>query len=267
MNCYYHNVFYMNSFFKWLFVATVFLGMVVSCSTPKKMTYLMDMQYETPYSANPAPDLTIQPGDVLSILVSSENPLLAAPFNGQSVTSTSTSGGNTAVEYTVDADGNITFPVLGKVRVSGMSTGNIESLIANRISTLGYIKDPVVSVALANFTVTVIGNTGNLVLNANGPSLNLFQAIAKAGGTDEKAKIKDVMVIRTENGERMAYQVNLQEKSLFDSPVYYLRQNDIVYVKPRGISLSSEGSTVMTFVGSGLTLVNIIMNYILWSRR
>ena len=74
------------------------------------------------------------------------------------------------------------------------------------------------------------------------------------------------MVVRTENGQRTAYKVNLQSRSVYDSPAFYLRQNDMVYVKPRGSSLSSEGQTVMTFVGTGLTLASIITNLLIWTR-
>jgi polysaccharide export outer membrane protein len=77
-------------------------------------------------------------------------------------------------------------------------------------------------------------------------------------------KIKDVMVIRTEDGIRKAYSVNLQSKDLFESPVFYLQQNDVVYFKPQGMKLSTTGQTTMTFVTAGLTMVNIIVNTLLW---
>ena len=257
----------MNTCFKWI-AAAILLGMAVSCATPKRISYLLDMEYDKAYSSIPAPELIIQPGDMLGILVSSETPLLAAPFNGVSPTSgVQASLSSSAPVYTVNAYGNIQFPVLGSLPVIGKTTGQIEQEITERIISMGYIKEPVVNVELSNFSVTVIGSAGNKLIESKGPSLNLLQVIAQTSGASEKTKINDVMVIRTENGTRMAYQVNLQKTSLFESPVYYLRQNDVVYIKPRGVTLNSSGSMVMGFVGTGLTLLGIIVNYLLWSNR
>lgn len=257
----------MRTRFKW-FSIILLLVLAVSCVTPKKISYLRDMEYDKAYSALPAPELVIQPGDMLGILVSSDTPLLAAPFNGVSPTAgVEASVSPAAPVYTVNASGNIQFPVLGSLSVIGKTTGQIEQEIAESIIDLGYIKEPVVNVELSNFSVTVIGSAGNRLLESKGPSLNLLQVIAQTTGATERTKIDDVMVIRTVNGKRMAYQVNLQKTSLFESPVFYLRQNDVVYIKPRGTSLSVEGSTVMTFVGTGLTLAGIVVNFLLWSNR
>lgn len=257
----------MSSRFKWL-AFTILLGMTLSCATPKRVSYLLDMEYDKAYSALPAPELVIQPGDMLGILVSSDTPLLAAPFNGISPTAgVEASVSPTAPVYTVNASGNIQFPVLGSIPVIGKTTGQIEKEIADRIITMGYIKEPVVNVELSNFTVTVLGSAGNRLIESKGPSLNLLQVIAQTTGATERTKINDVMVIRTVNGRRMAYQVNLQKTELFESPVFFLRQNDVVYIKPRGTSLSIEGSTIMSFVGTGLTLTSIFVNYLLWSNR
>lgn len=257
----------MRTRFKW-FSILLLLALAVSCVTPKKISYLRDMEYDKAYSALPAPELVIQPGDMLGILVSSDTPLLAAPFNGVSPTAgVEASVSPAAPVYTVNASGNIQFPVLGSLSVIGKTTGQIEQEIAESIIDLGYIKEPVVNVELSNFSVTVIGSAGNRLLESKGPSLNLLQVIAQTTGATERTKIDDVMVIRTVNGKRMAYQVNLQKTSLFESPVFYLRQNDVVYIKPRGTSLSVEGSTVMTIVGTGLTLAGIVVNFLLWSNR
>ena len=264
----------MKTCFKWI-AAAILLGMAVSCSTPKKLSYLLDMEYDKAYEAFPAPELIIQPGDMLRILVSSEDALLAAPFNGISPTegveasksSKSSSSSSSAPVYTVNPGGVIQFPVLGSFPVAGKTTGQIEEEIGKRIAFMGYIKEPVVNVQLSNFSVTVIGSAGNRIIESAGPSLNLLQVIAQTSGASDRTKIDDVMVIRTENGQRMAYQVNLQKTELFESPVFFLRQNDVVYIKPRGTTLSVEGSTVMAFTSTLLSLVGIFTNYLLWSNR
>lgn len=243
---------------------TLILG---GCTSAKQMTYLLDMQYNTPYEAQPAPELIVQPGDLLGISVSSEEASLAAPFNSVPNISDATSSPDNDLAYAVDQTGCINFPVIGKLKVEGCTLLQIQDDITSRITRSGYIKEPVVNVVLKNFCITVVGNTGNSVLPVKGNSINLFQVIAQSGGVTTPSKIKEVMVVRTENGMHTAYAVNLQSKDVFSSPVFYLRQNDMVYVKPHGSRLSSEGQTVMTIVGSGLTLGSIITNFLLWSSR
>lgn len=249
-----------------LWGAALLLASLVSCSTARQITILRDLEYYTPYPAKPVPDLTIQPGDVLSVSVFSENPLLAAPFNGTLSTSGTPTGAKAEVTYAVDSLGRINYPVLGGLKVEGFTTRQIEDEIASRIKALGYIKDPVVNVELSNFTITILG-AGNSVMTVKGPSMDLLKVVAQAGGIGRNIKMDDVMVIRTENGRRMAYRVNLYSKDIFDSPVFYMRQNDIVYFKPQGWSLRNEATVIMSMVHMGMTLGNIITNYLLWSSK
>ena len=242
------------------------LLLAAACSTPAKMTWLTDLEYGKNYPAPPAPELVIQADDLLGIQVSSETPQLALPFSlSQNLPSGDKAG--KANQFLVDRDGNIDFPVLGSLHVAGKTLKQVKDDIAGQIRDKGYIKNPIVIVTLENFSVTVVGNVGNKVLPVTGSSINLIEVLANAGGINENSKIRDVMVVRTENGQRTAYAVNLQEKDLFDSPVFYLQQNDIVYVKPKGAKLNASGQTTMTIVGSVLTLVSIITNFLLWSSR
>lgn len=252
--------------FKTAFWVILLAAVAVGCVPARKITYLLDQDYNAPQQAYPAPELTIQSGDILRITVSCEEASLAAPFNITAAVEGTTEVGARS-GYTVNPDGYISFPVLGAVKVDNKTTRQIQDDIASRIRDLGYIKDPLVGVSLANFSVTVMGDIGNGVITVDGPSLNIFQAIARSGGTRNTSKIKDVMVMRTENGKRTAYTVNLQKKEVFDSPVFYLRQNDLVYVKPTGTTLSPQGSLIMTFVGTGLSVASIITNFLLWSSR
>lgn len=249
----------MKSLFKFVPLGII-LVLLASCTTAKRISYLLDMEYNVDYPAPPAPELVIQPNDCLGIQVSSEDPVLSAPFNLYS------SEGN-AIQFIVDKNGNIEFPVLGTMNVGGKTVTAIRDDIAMAIRNKGYIQRPVVHVSLENFTVTVIGKIGNKVIPVSGNSLNLLQVIAMSGEGGNKADINDVMVVRTENGVRHSYSVDLQSKDLFDSPVFYLKQNDLVYVKPKGTTLSASGQTVMSFVTAGLSLLNIISNFILWSQR
>ncbi len=243
-----------------LLPAWIVLLAMVSCTTAKQMSYLMDMAYNTDYPVTPAPELVIQPDDCLGITVTSSNPELAAPFN-------LFTDAKTPLKYVVDRNGSIEFPVLGTINVWGATLTQIRNGIADGIRANGFIKDPIVNVTLENFSVTVIGSAGNAVVPVKGNSINILQVLAISGDIGNRSDIRDVMVIRTENGIRRSYSVDLQSKAIFDSPVFYLKQNDVVYVKPKGVRLSASGQTTMSFVTAGLSLISIIVNALIWSNR
>ena len=238
---------------------------LAGCNTAYKMSYLHDMAYDTAYPAYPAPELLVQKGDMLDIQVLSPAAELAAPF--QLSAGNPEEGRKAADFYTVDSDGEIDFPVLGFMKVEGLTLKQVQEMLVERISASGYIKSPTVRVHLANFTITVVGNAGNTVIPVEDSSINLLQVIARSGGTKGNNNIKEVTVIRTEDGVRTAHKVDLHSKDLFDSPVFYLQQGDVVYIKPQGAQLSSSGQLVMSFVTAGLSLATIISNFILWSNR
>lgn len=244
-------------------VELVLLAVVLSvsaCVSPSQITYIKDMQYGRDYPAKPAPELHVQKQDQLSIHVYSSDPALATPFNVGTLTQDGV-GATREATYVVDADGNIDFPVLGTIPVEGMTLKEVQSNIANRIINLGYIREPVVSVNLNNFTVTVVkyGNTDRI--SVSGRSINLLQLVAPVQGE----KIKEVEVIRTENGVRRAYSVDFQTIEMFDSPVFYLQQNDIVYVKPARWQRSQTGQAIRQSITLAMSFVNMASSILVWT--
>ena len=240
------------------------LLMLASCTTPRTLGYLLDMEYNHDYPARPAPELRMQKEDRLSIQVLSENAQLSAPFNTM-LTLTDLANQTTqqpVLTYVVDREGNIDFPVLGKLHVEGMTLKEIEKMIADEIISRGYIKNPVINVELDNFQVTVIGGTGGGRLDIKGRSFNLLQAIALINSnSNEQINIKEVTVIRTDNGVRTAYAVNLQKNALFDSPVFYLQQNDVIYYKPKIYRMSQTASSFIGFFSTITGFASIILAY------
>ena len=250
---------YMNKTLKLMLLPVVGV-LLAACSTPRKISYLRDLEYNVPEVARPAPELRLKVEDRISIQVFCEQPELAAPFNSAGVQIESEGGSLLSSTYGVDARGNIDFPILGELHVEGQTLNEVQKEIAAEITRRGYIKDPVVKAELENFTVTVIGQLGQQILPVEGNSLNLIQLLAQLSGTElETAKIPDVMVIRTENGMRQAYQVNFQTKELYNSPVFYLQQNDVIYVKPRGVNLSSGGDVFLKFFAPALSGLSSIL--------
>ena len=238
------------------------LLMLASCATPATLGYLRDMEYNVDYQASKAPELKLQSEDVLNIKVMSSDPELAAPFNSW----TGTGGGELLTTYTVDNKGEIDFPVLGALAVEGKTIDELKDEIAAKISSMGYIKEPIVMAKLENFKVSVIGEV-NSILTADGESMNLVQAVAQMGIPRESGKLNDLMVIRTQDGIRRTYQVNLQSKELFDSPVYYLQQNDVIYVKPKGLRFSQTGNTIRDFMGTVFSFATSIFYMTYWLAR
>ena len=237
------------------------LVLLASCTAPSRITYLRDMEYNQAYAAAKAPELRLHPEDQISIQVLSTDPSLAAPFNA-------TSGAVTdmgAARYTIDKDGNIDFPVLGVMHIEGMTVKEVKEDIAKRIIEMGYIREPIVKVELSNFKITVLGESNNRILNVTDASINLLQVIAQTGYVGDRAKVNDVMVIRTIDGQRQAYTVNLQTKDLFDSPVFYLQQNDIVYVKPRGLRSNMNVQAIMSGISPLFSITSILSTLLLWA--
>lgn len=234
---------------------------VSACVTPSQITYIKDMEYGKEYPAKPAPELRVQQMDRLSIHVYSSDPALATPFNVGAIIQDGV-GTTREASYVVDAEGNIDFPVLGTIPVEGMTLREVQTNITNRIINSGYIREPVVSVNLQNFTVTLIkyGNTDRITVS--GRSINLLQLVAPVQGE----KIKEVEVIRTENGVRKAYTVDFQTIEMFDSPVFYLQQNDIVYVKPARWMRSQTGNAIRQSITMIMSFVNVASNILVWTR-
>lgn len=260
------------SLFK-LALFAVSLLLLDSCSAQKHLTYLRDLEYGVPYDVQPMQEIRLQPGDQLSITVSCKQPELAIPFNIMNGSISLDAAGSTTAtsfardndfRYTVDQEGCINFPLLGDLMVQGMTVAEVEDFVERRIKEESYISDPIVTAKFKNFQITVIGmaGTGNYTIEKD--RLNLIEALAMIGNIPNTALINDVMVIRTQDGFRTAYSVNLQTKDLFESPVYYLQQNDVIYIKPSKYVSDGRFERVWSVTSSALGFINVISNFFLW---
>lgn len=224
-------------------VSALILAMTVtSCSTYKKINYLQDIVPDKTERIAINKGILIQPKDMISIVVSSRNPELALMFNlpvisyqaGSEVVSGQ--GSQRLLGYVVDNDGNIDFPVLGLVHAAGLTRWELANEIKERIVGMDYIKDPVVTVEFMNFKISVMGEvTSPGTYNIEGDKITLLQALSLAKDLTIFGRRDNVSVIREQGGERTVYQVDLRSASLFESPAYYLQQNDIVYVEPNKV--------------------------------
>lgn len=233
-----------------------------SCVPQKKMLYLQGaevLQDSPQYIGDDEFELTIQPDDQLSIAIASKDEELIAPFNsktyiGMGNRSPSASSQSGLSYFHVDNRGMIDFPILGKLHVKGKNREEVEDLIEKLLIEGNHIKDPQVSVKIMSFKINVLGEVRSPgVQQLTGERLTILEAIGMAGDLLPTAKRKNVMVLREENGYRHTYHVDLtSSKDVLNSPVYYLQQNDVIYVEPNksiGVRGSSTLTTITTFGG------------------
>ncbi len=212
-----------------------------SCVSSKDFVYLQDMQVGERYHFERKHEAVVHRDDRLSITVSCKQPELALPFNTQtaSVKVSSTGEISSAPDgndkgYRVDVDGNIDFPMLGKINVEGRTLAEVTQIIKNGIIEGNYIKNPLVAVDFLNFKYTVLGAVGsNGTFTVKGDRVTLLEAIANAGDLGTNARVDKVTVIREIGNDRQIFVHDLRSSDIFNSPCFYLQQNDIVYVEPK----------------------------------
>lgn len=227
------------SFCKNLFLAAS-LFLLGACSTSKEIPYFQDLRPgESELTLTTPVEIKIQPKDKLSILVNSQDPRLTNLFNlpifTQQIGQESNTGSSRGVSgYTVDTKGCIDFPVLGKIFIAGMTREEVAAHIKSELQSHDLIKDPVVTVEYMNLSIAVMGEVKNPGrYNIDKDHLTILDALSQAGDLTIFGKREKVLVLRNEEGKQRVYGVNLcSAEHLYTSPVYYLQQNDVVYVEP-----------------------------------
>lgn len=214
-----------------------------SCATQKKISYFQDAQNaDSAKIALPSPEIRLRTEDKISIVVNCKDPELTSLFNlpyisnyvGGNV-STNMSGQRGVSCYIIDQDGNIDFPVLGTLHIAGMTRNEVQAFVKNELITNNLVNDPVVTVEYANLQYSVLGEVkAPGQYNINSDKVTLLEALSKAGDMTINGKRQNVMVLRADTlGNVMTYRVDMTSlDSVTNSPVYYLCQNDMIYVEP-----------------------------------
>ena len=224
---------------KVLLTFSLFALLLSGCKTPT-VTYFGDLEHGSTVQTSQPKEIIFKPGDRLSIVVGSRDPQLSALFNltyspqriGSAVSSSSSGQGLMA--YTIDSKGDIDFPILGKLHVAGMKREDVSSTIKAKLIDNNLVKDPVVTVDYAGLFFEVLGEVRSPGrYNFDRDQFTLLEALSMAGDLTITGKRENVAVIRTEGDHRTTYRVNLLSgQELYKSPVYYLQQDDIIYVEP-----------------------------------
>lgn len=261
---------------KSLLLGTAFLGLLFlnSCGSARRYAYMQDVELAKRYSVDYEHKLVVEPGDRIRVAVQSAYPELVAPFNGLGFqtsvpgvsASNSSSVNSTSSQdlrgfgYTVNEKGEINFPVLGWVKVAGLTLDGVSRHIEEQIKKSKYLTDPRVETIFANFQIYMLGALNGIGSGASSTSnaqneqnavftainsigggvlrisekrdLNILEALAYMGDLPVNANIEKVMIIRRINGQFVTYRLNMKSTDIYTSPAFYLKQNDIVYVEP-----------------------------------
>lgn len=246
-----------NSYLLVIIMAIFFMG----CVSAKKIVYFQDEEGIAIEEEIENYEPTIQYGDILAINVSSSiAPEVAEPFNIYE------GRGDRLAEpltYIVNAAGEIIFPAIGKLEVAGFTTREVTDRLTKLL--LVYMKDPIVNLRITNFKISVLGEVTNPGVYAiENERVTILEALGLAGDLNIQGKRKNVTLIREQNGQRKSVKIDLTSKYLFDSPYFYLAQNDIIYVEPNkarvnSSNVSSNTSVILTSFSILISIIAIVL--------
>jgi polysaccharide export outer membrane protein len=253
-------------FFALVLLIPLLLG---SCANTRKTVYFIDQQDAILQSDNTPPRNVIQPNDILSIAITSLNPAATEVFNKPNnsfVSSSSVNGANLqSPGYLVNHEGQIQFPVLGEIKVTGFTTNELRIKITNELQTRKLLIDPIVIIRQLNFKVSVLGEVSRpTVVNVSSEKISLLEALGLAGDITIYGKKDNVMIIREEAGVKKIKRINLNSSEIFASEYYYLKSNDIVYVEANKAKVagSTRSAQLLPIILSALSFGAIIIDRI-----
>ena len=246
------------------------LGLLLfSCKTREKLVYLQKGEDQT--KVQPDYQVILRPDDQLNIMVGGSDMESLAPFQffysanaqgggGGGMMQNPQMMGGAGLSYAIDINGNINFPVLGFIHVAGLTRLQAVEFLQKQLEA--YVEDVVVNVQLMNFKYTVLGQVkapGVQSVPVGTERLTILEAIAKAGDLQITGLRNNVLLIRETNGQRVEYRLDLTSKDLYQSPAYYIRQNDVIYVEPN-FTANFQGTNFQTFTQLGTTAISIFLS-------
>lgn len=250
-----------NRFELFIFLISVSVFILSSCASKKEVVYFQNTgSFETLVDKNSfTPKFKVD--DLISIHVSTLNSEASAPFN---LFRGAAEGGirPEQVDYLIDKEGEIDFPVIGKVKIAGLSSDEVRALLREKLAD--YLKDPIINIRLKNFTVTILGEVFRPgTYPVNGERITILEALGLAGDLTVKGVRENIMVIRDFDGTKVYTRIDLTKKEALSSPVYYLTQNDVVYVEPNKSAITASSldnrATIAVSIASVLITSTVIL--------
>lgn len=248
-----------------LSIITFCIALLSGCTAYKQVPYMQDSDILSTIQENVNMyDAKIMPKDLLTITVNTTDPEAAAPFN-MIVRYSNGATGNTSLyqqatlqQYLVSNEGTIVFPVLGTLKVGGLTKGEAEKLICDKLGT--YLKEtPIVTVRMTNYKISVLGEVASPgMFTINNEKVNIFEALALAGDLTIWGMRDNIKLIREDaTGQRQIISLNLNRTDIITSPYYYLQQNDIIYVTPNKSKAKNSDigqNTSLWFSGTSIAI-------------
>ena len=235
------------------------------CVSRKKMIYFSNGEPLITAENNKNYSPIFRTDDLLAITVGGVDPDPVMPFNLPitglvNQNSGYLSGSPVVLGYLIDANGTIDFPVIGKIKIAGLSRDSTINLIKEKLND--YVKNPVVNIRIMNFKITVLGEVKTPgTFNIPNERITLLEAIGLAGDLNITAKRKNIMIIRDIDGKKTEHRIDLTSKEIFSSSVFYLRQNDIIYVEPNRTKVNSSALNTAN-VGVIVSLTSLIVTMV-----
>lgn len=259
-------------------IAFVCLALAVSsCQSIKNVPYFQNVDLADLTASRHLYDEKIMPKDKLTIYVNTTDPEASKPFNLYSSNYAMGGGGgsNYTLPYLVDNEGNINFPVLGKLHVQGLTRNECQDMIAAKLKNyLAETENPIVTINFSSFHVTVLGEVGHVgVISIPDERVNILEALAMAGDITIYGKRDNVLLIREdEHGEKTVHRLNITQAEIMNSPYFYLQQNDIVYVEPmevkaRNTLLNANLGIWYTTVGLVSSISSVVAMVLLYLKK
>lgn len=240
---------------------------LTSCASREEIIYFQDEPLTTEMTPNNNYTIKFKPDDMLTIDISALDPEAVQPFLLTPVARTnnplSISNELRVQTYLIDVNGNIEFPVLGTLKMEGLSRTEATAMLTEKLSE--YIKDPIVNIRLLNFTVTVLGEVNKPgAYTIQDERISLTEALGLAGDLTIYGKRDNVLLIREVNGEKRYAKIDLTSVNSVNSPYYYLSQNDVLYVEPNNAKVRSSRYTqnnavIIAAVGTLATIIAILI--------
>lgn len=253
----------------------LFTFLLGACSAPKDVVYFQGVDALTPEQKalmNQTYSTRIVPDDMLNITVTAWDPTVTTPFNPPTYAYAQQGeqpiyASQALYTYLVDKEGNINFPVLGKIYVQGLTKQELSEKLQKDISK--YVTDPLVNVQITNFKVTMMGEVNRPgALTVRNDRLSVLDAIGQVGDLTINANRKNILIIRDNNGTKEFARVDMTDPELLASPYFYLRQNDVVYVEPnsakrKNARYSQAQQYSVTVFSSVISAVSIITSMVI----
>jgi polysaccharide export outer membrane protein len=245
-----------------------FLVLLFSCASKKDMIYYQDIDTLTTQEKSPSYEIKIQPDDLLMIIVSAEDPEIATPFNLTTSFVAIASrpdllGQQSNQLYLVDVNGLIDFPILGKLKISGLTRSEVLKMLQEKISV--YIKDPIINIRIMNFKFSVQGEvTVPGTYSVTSERITLIEALSMAKDLTVYGKRKNILIIREVGGVKTFNRVDITNADFLNSPFYYLAQNDVIYVEPNknkinGAAIGPNTGVIISVSSLLITLITLII--------